>query len=615
VLALDLVRAYAGPSLAPAQWAAGAAAVAALWSVLGERDLRPRERLPWVALAAMLVPTFVSHARRLDLGDSIHYYTYLRSMLFDHDLDLANDYTLLGWYPQTNVLPVGAPILWSPLVVLVHAGREAARLFGLGPPAGTEPIYQAAVCQATLLYGAAGLFLLMHALRSWVGPAVAFWATVLAWLGSPVRFYLSVLPGLAHGVEFFAAVLVLRAYQSLRERPDRARALKAGAACGLVFLARSQDGLLLGLPAIELLWRWLGGPERRRYAVMAVALVAAFVVVALPQIAVWQAMFGTPLLIPHERLHGAQFLHRDQPQLLGTLVSPRGGLFTSYPVMLLAVAGLLVLVFRDPRYVIACVPVVLAGWYVNAIVFDWYQVRRFTGVVPLVAPGLAVALVPVVRAGVIACALLALLVLRYDTAVDSLRSTPGDPAPVRAVLSQAADDVAAGAYDLVARASPRAATRLLAAYTGQPLLDGEVTTVDLGTDATILRLPRPARHLTAPAVEDGVASRWVSDREARLFLPLAWNGAVIVTLRARALETAEPQAMDASWNEVPVGRFPMRPEWADYRFHVPASAVLPGTNVLVLRFDRGPIYHRVRGEGPREVRPAALATLTLHRSY
>ena len=72
--------------------------------------------------------------------------------------------------------------------------------------------------------------------------------------------------------------------------------------------------------------------------------------------------------------------------------------------------------------------------------------------------------------------------------------------------------------------------------------------------------------------------------------------------------------MDVSWNDVPVGRAEMRPEWADYRFHVPASAVAPGTNVLVLRFDRGPVYHRVRGEGPREVRPAALSTLTLHRA-
>jgi hypothetical protein len=89
---------------------------------------------------------------------------------------------------------------------------------------------------------------------------------------------------------------------------------------------------------------------------------------------------------------------------------------------------------------------------------------------------------------------------------------------------------------------------------------------------------------------------------------------VILTLRARALETADPQYMDVSWNGVPVGRLPMRPEWADYRVHVPASAVRSGTNELVLGFDRGPVYHRVRGEGPHEVRPAALSTLTLHRS-
>ena len=145
--------------------------------------------------------------------------------------------------------------------------------------------------------------------------------------------------------------------------------------------------------------------------------------------------------------------------------------------------------------------------------------------------------------------------------------------------------------------------------------DHRVTTVDLAGEASLLRLPLPARHLSAPAVEDGRACRWVNDREARLFLPLAREGAIVVTLRARALETPEPQFMDVSWNEADVGRVEMSPAWADYRFHVPAAAVVAGTNVLVLRFDRGPVYHRVRGEGPHEVRPAALSTLTLHRSY
>ena len=182
----------------------------------GSRRTRLRSALVVgeVALAVLLVPTYVDHARVLDRGDSTHYYSYLRSLLFDGDLDLANDYALLGW-PEVaalpNVLPVGAPLMWSPLVVPVHLLRQAARVFGAGPPDGTEPLYQATVAFSTLLYGTAGLFLLMGALRRWVSPWAAFWATVITWVGSPVRFYLSVLPGTAHGVEFFAAVLVLRA--------------------------------------------------------------------------------------------------------------------------------------------------------------------------------------------------------------------------------------------------------------------------------------------------------------------------------------------------------------------------------------------------------------------
>ena len=90
-----------------------------------------RERAPWVALALFLVPTYVDHARVLDRGDSTHYYSYLRSLLFDGDLQLANDYELLGW-PEAaalpNVLPIGAPLLWSPLIVVVHLLRQAARL-------------------------------------------------------------------------------------------------------------------------------------------------------------------------------------------------------------------------------------------------------------------------------------------------------------------------------------------------------------------------------------------------------------------------------------------------------------------------------------------------------
>jgi hypothetical protein len=155
--------------------------------------------------------------------------------------------------------------------------------------------------------------------------------------------------------------------------------------------------------------------------------------------------------------------------------------------------------------------------------------------------------------------------------------------------------------------------RLLASYTGERLLEGNSSHVDLGGEAPLLRLPEPARHLSDRTFEDGEAARWVTDRDARLALPIDAPDGLVLRLRARALETPEPQAMEVLWNGTSVGRSEMAPAWTEYRFDVPPEAMRRGTNVLELRFDRAPIYHRVRGQGPREVRPAALSLLTLNR--
>jgi len=618
LVALDLARPYAGPGLRPWQWAAALLALAVLAALLRGREGGLRARWPVLALAALLVPTYVDHNRRIEIGDPVHYYSSLRSVLFDADLRLANDYEILGWagHEGENAQPIGAPLLWSPFVVVVHAGREAARALGLPAPDGTEPIYAATVALATFVYGVAGLFVLLAALRRFVSPAAAFWTTVLVWVGSPLRFYLSVMPAMAHGPEFFAAALTLWTYLRLREAGEPAAAVRAaawcGVACGLAFLARSQDGLLLLLPGLEIVRRLRPPAARRESLRLVAALGGAFAVTALPQLLAWQSMFGRPLLVPHERLHGAAFMSLAHPRLLDALLDARGGLFVTHPVMLAALAGLVLLLRRDPRYVAGVAPIVLAMWYVNASVFDWYHVRRYTGIVPLLAPGLAVVIAPLARL-VLPMAVIAFLALRYDLAVDALRPLPGVAVPVRSAMARVADDLAAGTYRVLEPRAPGAAVRLLAAYTGERLLEGNSSHVDLGAEPALIRLPEAARHLSAPTFEDGEPARWVTDRNARLALPIDAPSGLVLRVRARALETPEPQAMEVVWNGVSVGRSPMVPAWSEYRFDVPPEAMRRGTNVLEVFFDRAPIYHRVRGQGPREVRPAALSLLTLNR--
>ncbi len=608
---LDLARPALGPALKPVQWVLGIVAVA----LVARWRLRRGEPIaiawPYIALAALLLPTYVDHSRSLD-ADGVHYYAYLRSFVFDGDLDLRNDYALLGYDPgHKNVLPIGAPILWSPLLLAVDALAQLPRLFGAAPAVGSEPHYTAAVTLATFAYGACGLFVLLGTLRRFAPPAAAFWATVLAWLGSPLRFYLFVLPSFAHGAEFFAAALVLRSALALRDDPSPRRAFAAGASCGLVFLVRSQDGLLLGLPLLLLAPRLIRGAAIQP----ALRVAAAFLVIALPQFLVWQAMYGTPFLVPHKTIHGDAFMHVAEPRLLDTLISPQGGLFSTYPVQLLALLGLFALGRRDKLYVLATLPILMAAWYLNATIFDWYQVRRFSGVIPLLAPGLAMALGALSRAGFLPMALFCVAVLRYDIAVDALRDRPGQPAPVRAVIAEAGDGLVAEGFGLIEPRFPRAAVALLGAYTGDLLLRELVTRVDLGADSSLFRLPRRARHFSAPTQEDQRACRWVEgDVQATLFLPLAWNGETSVTIEALPLETAEPISLEVLLNDQSLGRARLDPGWRSYRFSAEREVARLGTNTLVFRFDRAPIFHRVRGQGPRQVRPAALASLTLHRA-
>jgi hypothetical protein len=598
---LDLLRAYAGPALRPAQWAMGACVVFVLWRELRAGGRPLGERWPYLLLAACLVPTWVDHTRLLAPGDSVHYYSFLRSVLFDRDLDLRNDYALLGWdRPDLpNVLPVGAPVLWAPVIALLHVGRlAAARGWGLPAADGSEPLYQAGISLATLIYGTAALFLLLHTLRRWVAPGPAFWATVLCWVGSPLRFYLAVLPALAHGVEFFAAVLVLRATLALRDACTARHAVQAGAACGLAFLTRSQDGLLLLVPAAVLLAAARDRVSAGRLLRPAGAMAAGFLLVAWPQLLVWQLMFHRAVLVPHTAIHGSSFLQLAQPALLSALVSDRGGLFATYPLMLLAAGGLVLLARREGAIAAGVALAGVATWYLNAAVFDWYQVRRFTGLVPLLAPGLALVLAPLTRRAAVGAAL-ALLALRYDLAIDALRSVPGASAPIKRVGREMADGAVADVFAFFEPFAPSAGVRLLSIYTGDRIGERDVR-FDLGAEPWIVRLPRRARHLSPPGLLDGEGARWVRDSdEARFFVPVATPRDLAITVRIHG-RGETPAPVDILWRETTVASGTAAEGWTDVPAIVPAAAMRVGANDLVVRFGN-----------PRTRRAGAIASIVL----
>jgi hypothetical protein len=131
----------------------------------------------------------------------------------------------------------------------------------------------------------------------------------------------------------------------------------------------------------------------------------------------WRAIYGQLLAVSPI---GPQ-IRWLQPHLVDILWSSRNGLFSTSPVLYVAAAGLIAFVRRERRFTLAALAVVGAMVYFNACIQDWwgsagFGMRRFDGVLPLLAVGLGVSaqwLAGAVRrrAGLVAAALLGLLVL------------------------------------------------------------------------------------------------------------------------------------------------------------------------------------------------------------
>ncbi|HEY6546298.1 MAG TPA: hypothetical protein VI589_00270, partial [Vicinamibacteria bacterium] len=150
------------------------AGAAALWG--GTRWL-DGWRLPLVLLFLTQVPEVKTTLHR---PDGFEYYVVAHSLLFDQDLELANNYSCLNSFGQwssgraVSRVPMGVGLLWSPVIVAAHAGTLVARALGVDVAAdGCSLPYTSAVTLASFLFAAGAIFLTEAAVRRRQGPKVA----------------------------------------------------------------------------------------------------------------------------------------------------------------------------------------------------------------------------------------------------------------------------------------------------------------------------------------------------------------------------------------------------------------------------------------------------------
>ena len=333
------------------------------------------------------------------LGDGKSYYVYLPTLVIDGDLDITNqmrehwgtqfnpddleDRTERGYV--RNKYPIGVALSLAPTFLLAHAVASA----GYPPtgwsalaPHGYSAIYQFAMLATVMLMAWGTLALVDRLAEGHFGcdsRAIAFGVTCVA-IGSPFAYFAIRAPLMPHIVSGFwvvaAIVICARIARDAMQKILRARDLFLLAlTCSMALVCRPTNAFL----GFFALWAFtavfsngLLGPFAKR-----VPLAMFGVLPLILQMLVWRQMFGhwiASAYPPYERFFW------EEPLIVKTLFSPRAGLFSWSPVLVLAFAGFLVRLLKpmaapNPRGTPALVCYLLSFvmlCYLNSAWWCWY---------------------------------------------------------------------------------------------------------------------------------------------------------------------------------------------------------------------------------------------------
>jgi hypothetical protein len=316
-------------------------------------------------------------------SDGFNFYLYAPSWLIYHDTTLealAKDWYGGAYPPFSGILrwpgtgrwmnrhPIGVAVLMFPFVVVADLLTRWSNL----PRDGFSFYYQHAAALAGLAYFLAGLAVLRRTLSRHFDPVVTLWTLVAITWGTNL-FHYAVYDGTFSHVFSFALICALVELSDLWwARPMRWHATALGVVAALIVLTRHTNVLFLLLVPLWRVGAWsrVGGRIKelwqRRGAVLAMAAVAA--VAVAPQAVLYKAATDR-WLVNSYALHDVEFTFLS-PHLFGAFLSTQRGLFFWSPVLLFAVAGMVV-ARGWARQVLAPSAVVLGfnAW----LIASWYE--------------------------------------------------------------------------------------------------------------------------------------------------------------------------------------------------------------------------------------------------
>ncbi len=560
--------------------------------------------------------------------DGVIYFSQLRSVLFDGDLNVAAEFAFLGQPPRPyHIVPIGPTLVWLPLYVAVAAVDAMGRTLNLwGAPA--EPIaigltlpYVRAALVSSFAIGTVGLVVVHRHLRSEFSGGVALATTVLLFAATPLVWYIVYEPSMTHAASFgFVAIFVVTAARWTSVTMTPRQSIMLGVLVGLAFITRPQEALFALFPGLLL----STAPEP-----------AAVRVRAALRMASW-ALAGAAAFLALQAIHSAILFSRENFAIVGaggyldvvrsrwadTLWSSWHGFLSWTPIAYVALLGTAAYVTSRWRWALATLVIVFLMAWVNGSTADWaagwsFGGRRFISCLAVLAPGLAFVIHQLTRRPMIAVGLVAVAAIVWNQLLiaqyaDGMLRTGQAVSFGQIVRQQAA--LATRSPFFYPFAFP--ANAWFAWRTGLPidrydLLAPEpiVSSMDLVFDAAA------AKYLMngwgARASDTWGNLRWMDGTRAELVLPLDMPRERLVRIeiqaRTRLIQPPVRASIAMSINSRRIGTFESEAQQpSTATFTVPTSS-----DVWVRGFNRI-VFEKGTGDGANSPPPVAFYRISIH---
>jgi hypothetical protein len=307
---------------------------------------------------------------------------------------LPDQYTSTGHLD--NHFAVGPAILWSPFLLVAHAGVLLCdRLGGHVVADGYSGPYRVAMALGTAFYGFMALLISFVVTRNYVAERWAFLATVGIWFGSSLPVYMYFNPSWSHAHSAFAVALFLWYWIRTRNARTWLQWVILGVLGGLMVDIYYLNGIVLLLPLFESLAGYesaLHDASRRTASQLLLGNVgfsAAIFASVLPTLIAKKIIYGNYLQTGYEHLW-----IWTSPAFFKVCFSADHGLFSWTPLVFLSIVGLFLLRRYDRNLCLYSIAIFLAFLYVIGCYKDWdgissYGNRFFVGLTPFFVLGLA----------------------------------------------------------------------------------------------------------------------------------------------------------------------------------------------------------------------------------